>query len=399
MRSNEFNQGISLKVYAIKKPKADKTNALYLRVIIDRLKREYNLKVSWPIAHFDEAKQLALPRFAKDTDAEQVNMVINEAKGRANRIKLMYFADSKHLSLDVFTKEFENYESRDNFLKYWDEKINQVMNDGAIIEATAVRHRTNLSRFKNFAKDNRFFSMGDLTPDLVQRYKKYLTKLLAYNTVVGALKCLQTYINHARIDGYRIDDPFGKISLNYQAGTERDALEIDEIKALQALFQKDDLSATGREVLRKFLFSCFTGLRISDSANVHTNSAICTIKNNVMRIKLVKGKRFGKEVTLMLPKYAQQLIAGRKGLIFQQIPDSKCNEWLKTIAGACDPPIDKVLSFHVSRDTFATTFIAMGGDVYTLKELLGQSDIKTTSIYVKMSENRKGKLMDNFNHL
>ena len=398
MKSSEFNQAISFKVYAQDHTRADKTNAIYLRVIIDRLKKEFNLKVYWPKQFFDGIKQIALPRHGKDADVAAVNMVIAEAKGRASRIKLRYFGDSKLLSLDAFAKEFENYESRDNFLFYWENKINDVVNEGSIVLATGVRHRTNLNRFKLFTKQDSFFSMGDINAELLQKYNRWLSKSLQFNTVVASLKCLQTYVNHALADGYKIDVSFKKMNLRYIAG-DRAALEPDEVKRLRALFAKKTLPHLMQEVLRKFLFSCFTGIRISDSANVHVNSPVCSIKNGTMKIKLVKGKRYGKEVIIPLPAYARELIAGKKGLIFEPVADQTCNDMLKIIMDRTEPPIEKVVSFHVSRDTFATTFIAMGGDVYTLKELLGQSDIRTTSIYVKMSENRKGALMANFDSL
>lgn len=60
-----------------------------------------------------------MPRHVKDKDVEQVNMVIDEARGRAHRIKLRYFTEERLLTLDQFAKEFETYESRDNFLQYW----------------------------------------------------------------------------------------------------------------------------------------------------------------------------------------------------------------------------------------------------------------------------------------
>ena len=71
--------------------------------------------------------------------------------------------------------------------------------------------------------------------------------------------------------------------------------------------------------------------------------------------------------------------------------------WLKVLAHKAG--ISKKLTFHVSRDTFATLFIELGGDVATLKEILGHSDVKTTMIYVKMSEKRKELLMSKFDSL
>jgi integrase/recombinase XerD len=403
MNKTEFNQSISFKVYPQKHVRADGLNTIYLRVTIDRRKREFNLHVYWPAAFYDLQRQVALPRFAKDKEVNAVNMIIDEAKGRSNRIRLRYFTEGRMLTLDQFAKEFDSYDSRDNFLVYMEEKIKSVTAIGALNNDTAIRHNTQLGRLRRFNGGNSFLSMGDITADFVMKYQDWLTKKggeekdgkpkpLSYNTVVNAIKTFQTYVNHAQKEGFKIADAFGKVKKKYQAGN-REALDQSELKRLQRLLKDETLPEECREVLRKFLFSCFTGIRISDNATVTKGN----IKNGVMHIKLKKGRTHGKEVYIPLPNFAKDLISGRKGAIFPPIADQKCNDWLKVIAAKAD--IDKHLTFHVSRDTFATLFLELGGDVYTLKELLGHSSIQTTMIYVKMSEKRKEALMSNFNTL
>jgi site-specific recombinase XerD len=394
MNKSEFNQGVSFKVFAHDHVRADKTNSLFLRVIIERKKREFNLKTSWPSAFFDAERQEAKPRHSRDKEVENVNMIINEAKGRASRIKLRYFTDGKSLSLDIFQKEFENYESRDNFLFYWSEKIEVLYRKGNVGKMTMIRQKTNHSRFKQFLGNASFFSMGDITNELILHYQNWLRKkkLLKYNTTTNALKGLQTYVNHAVDDGFKIADPFKNITLRYVPG-ERQALDREEIARLRELLLHPELMGQEREVLRKFLFSCYTGIRISDSAQVSSGM----IREGILRLATVKGRKFGKEVSINLPVYAKELINGRTGQLFEDIADQTCNAWLKIIAHKA--AIKKRLTFHVSRDTFATLFIEMGGDVFTLKEILGHADIRTTQIYIKMSDQRKADMMRNFDSL
>jgi len=387
----EFNQGITFKVYPQAHLRADGMNTIYLRITIDRNKKEINLKVFWPAADFDMVKQEAKSRYKNDPDVEGVNMIINEAKARATRIKMRYFADNKPLSLDTFSKEFENFESRDNFLAYWKEKIDQRRTDSEITEQTRIRHITNLHRFKDFINEYHYFSFSDLSAELIVKFQAWLRKKLMYNTMVNVLKTMQTYINLANADGYQLGNFFEKIDLKYVNG-ERLPLETFELKKLIKIFAECD-EGTYKEVLRRYLFSCFTGLRVSDNSRVHRKM----INDGVLKIRPVKGMKFGKEISIPLPDYALSLIEGRKGLIFAEIADQTCNDWLKIIAKDAD--IKKHLTFHTARDTFATVFLEMGGDVYTLKELLGHTNVQTTMIYVKMSENRKGVLMANFNNL
>lgn len=51
---------------------------------------------------------------------------------------------------------------------------------------------------------------------------------------------------------------------------------------------------------------------------------------------------------------------------------------------------------HMLRHTFATILIEKTGDIYTLKELLGHSDIKTTTIYLTSSYRKKVEAISKF---
>ena len=191
-------------------------------------------------------------------------------------------------------------------------------------------------------------------------------------------KVLRAYINMALADGYKLTNPYPKFKYNFQPGF-REPLEADEVEKLKALLDSPQLGPVGNEVLKKFLFSCYTGLRISDNALFNTQM----IRQWKMHIDLKKGANFGKRVHVLLPDFARAMIEDRKGIVFASITDQACNRWLKVIAHMAG--IEKKLTFHVSRDTFGTGFIDRVGDVYTLMGLMGHSDIKTTTIYLSAS--------------
>nr|WP_262903777.1 tyrosine-type recombinase/integrase [Myroides odoratimimus] len=70
------------------------------------------------------------------------------------------------------------------------------------------------------------------------------------------------------------------------------------------------------------------------------------------------------------------------------------NGYLKEIAIICD--IDKNLSFHLARHTFATTITLNNGvPIESVSKMLGHTAIKTTQIYAKVLEHKLGEDMDN----
>ncbi len=63
------------------------------------------------------------------------------------------------------------------------------------------------------------------------------------------------------------------------------------------------------------------------------------------------------------------------------------NAYLKEIGDLCE--IDKVLTFHLARHTFATTItLAKGVPIETVSKMLGQTNIRTTQIYARITDSK-----------
>ena len=76
--------------------------------------------------------------------------------------------------------------------------------------------------------------------------------------------------------------------------------------------------------------------------------------------------------------------------VFKRISNQKINEYLKEIAALCE--IDKRVSFHLARHTFATT-VTLNNNVpiETVSKVMGHSKISTTQIYAKILQSKVGK--------
>ena len=86
--------------------------------------------------------------------------------------------------------------------------------------------------------------------------------------------------------------------------------------------------------------------------------------------------------TTVLTKLAKEgyTIEKIQNLLFEKkFKDQHINDELKKIMAVLK--IQKKVSFHVARHTFATSFLRAGGQVEKLQRLLGHSDIKQTMIY------------------
>jgi len=389
MGRESFFIALTYKIVLRSTRRADGSATVQLRLIINRKKRDFNLNVSWPPDHFDTAAGKALPRHKKDTEHDTINTVISHALARAHYIRMGAFARGQSLTLDDFAREFEHYDSKDNVLWYWRQKMDRRKISGEISEGAYRHHQVTLVHVLHPYLKNGPLFFNELSPEFLHGFETHLRKTYMYNTATGHLKNLKTYLNLARKDGYVFTDPFAQYrSLSFRDGY-REALTGAELDTLIAMLAKPMLP-TLRAVLERFLFSCYTGIRISDASRVTAGM----IHEGVLSLKMKKGERYGKVVHIPLPQVALDLIAGRTGKLFEPLADQTVNDTLKIIAGIAG--ITKRLTYHVSRDTFGTMFIEMGGDVATLKELMGHTNVATTMIYVKISQKHKELQMANF---
>ena len=83
-------------------------------------------------------------------------------------------------------------------------------------------------------------------------------------------------------------------------------------------------------------------------------------------------------------KYATNPVVIQKDVVIPVITNQKMNAYLKEIADLAR--IEKHLTTHLARHTFATLSLSNHVPIETISKMLGHSDIKTTQIYAKMQD-------------
>ena len=174
-----------------------------------------------------------------------------------------------------------------------------------------------------------------------------------------------------------------------QKSAVREYLTIDEVKTLI------DTPCDDMRVKRIFLFSCFTGLRFVDIKNLKWKDII-KVDEGVYQIELVQQKT--KQLVVIpltenamrwLPERADK---GEDDNVFQVpficIAYPHLHKWAKK-AG-----INKNVTYHVGRHTYATLLLYYGADLYTVSKLLGHTNVKTTQIYAKVMDESKRKAVN-----
>lgn len=93
------------------------------------------------------------------------------------------------------------------------------------------------------------------------------------------------------------------------------------------------------------------------------------------------------ETPLRLIEKYKGSVKGKSRLLFPVPSNQKVNSYLKEIADLCG--IDKDLTFHMARHTFATTVtLANGVPIETVSKMLGHTNIQTTQIYARVIDTK-----------
>lgn len=153
--------------YNPQRVRMDGTVLLYLRIIIDRKKKDIDLKIHWPLDRFDPKKGRCLPREKSDSLCEDYNIIFRDADAKATEIIVKYRLKRMDLTLYLFLKEYHSHISTENFLEYFEKKVNHRYRLSEIEETTRNNHLSTLNKLKKWKKS---LSFADLSHKSAQEF-------------------------------------------------------------------------------------------------------------------------------------------------------------------------------------------------------------------------------------
>lgn len=249
----------------------------------------------------------------------------------------------------------------------------------------------NLRKIQYFRPD---LDCADVNEQMVRDFRRHLQQLgNKPNTVIKALSVLRTFSRKMLADGLIVQNPFEKIKIG-QVYTRRGFLTTNELKKLYLNYQdrRRFLTETEQDVMRVFLFSCFTGLRYSDLKTLNAEE----IFDWKIRKQMHKT---GEPVYVPIPLQARLLLPEKMsvGPVFRVVENSHFNRTLRTAAKKLG--YFKHIHCHMARHTFATTCITLGIPLPATSKLLGHRKLETTLIYAKFVDTLLDKEMKKFRKL
>ncbi len=192
---------------------------------------------------------------------------------------------------------------------------------------------------------------------------------------------LKVMIRRAMKDGLIASYPFGNLKLDGKAVREIVYLTIGEIKAM------GEATCCDPELKRAFLFSCLTGLRYSDTINMEWG--MISDMDGTMRVTFRQQKTSGIEY-LDINEQAAEIVNDASGRISIFAPTTSSPDRTAVLRmWARAAGVNKNITYHSSRHTFAVMMLTLGADIYTVSRLLGHRSIRTTEIYADIIDKKK----------
>ena len=223
--------------------------------------------------------------------------------------------------------------------------------------------------------------------ELFKQHNEDASKLNGISKAPGKfMQIFRKIVLIAKNNGWITIDPFANYHIHMKA-VDRGYLTEQE---LERILEKDFDSRRLEQVRDVFIFSCFTGLSYVDVRNL-TKENIVTSFDGKLWLRLHRQKTSTavnlpllKIPLAILRKYEDKLPDGR---LLPVSSNQKLNSYLKEIADVCG--IKKNLTFHLARHTFATTTtLAKGVPIETVSKMLGHTNIKTTQIYARITNDK-----------
>ncbi len=241
-------------------------------------------------------------------------------------------------------------------------------------------------------------TFAEITPEWVQGFKDYLEndavawghdyrkrikdKPLSRNSKVSYFNKLRACLNQAYEERIITVNPLRGIEgFKAEEGT-RMYLTIDEVKLLART------ECDYPQIKAAFLFSCLTGLRRSDVLRLRWGDVYQ--QGDFTRIIFKQKKTNGQEYLDITAEAAE--LMGERGdpddYVFTDIHSPSCtNNTIKLWVARAG--INKDITFHCARHTFATMMLDLGTDIYTVSKLLGHRELSTTQIYARVLDKNK----------
>lgn len=376
------------------RPNRDHFCPIYIRITINNKRTDFSTGQKCLPDNWDLKRAKAK---SNTPSGKLINAAVNSIIGKIQLISNRIQSNNLPFTIDTFLEEFKGKAPFKRTLVPIIQNHNALLKQLVGIEyakGTHDRYQTLLMHVKAFMLKQ--YSIKDIDIEklnlaFVKDFDFYLriTRGCGNNSTVKYIKNLRKIIRVCLENDWLSHDPF-KLYKNKIIAVEKEYLttvELQKIIDLETEFPRLNMV---RDI---FLFSCYTGLAYSDVAQLTEKSISKGIDGeDWIHIHRQKTKISAQIPILDIPKkliakYKDNIKCINDGTLLPRYSNQLLNNYLKEIAVCAK--INKNITFHTARHTFATTVtLSRGVPMETVSKMLGHTSIRTTQVYAKITNSK-----------
>lgn len=255
---------------------------------------------------------------------------------------------------------------------------------------TIEAYRRDVTRCAAFMRAQGITTARDITPAALREFVYHLKDLgLAGSSIRRNISALRTWFRVMIAEGLVQHDPTERLDSPQRWRTLPEVLSVDEITALLAAPQLDERLAFRDRAMLELAYGA--GLRVSEWIGLALKDVL--LDEGLLRV-FGKGSKerlvpIGRSAIGAVAVYLRELRpvlekGAGKGVLFlnrQGKPLTRMGAWKILRKYVSMAGIEKSVSPHTLRHSFATHLLEGGADLRAVQEMLGHADIATTQIY------------------
>lgn len=269
---------------------------------------------------------------------------------------------------------------------------------------TLVSYKTDLENYIYFLENKLLIdNIKDVTVDDVKKYFAYMKKMgYSASSMSRELSSIRAFHKFLHLEGIVKENVTIAISTPKKDKKLPTVLSVEEVMKILNLLNDDGPYNARNHAMIEVMYAC--GLRVSELVNLKlselhlTSKLISTTgkgsKERIIPINDYASKVLRNYIIEHRPKLEKKLGSPYVFLNNLGEPISR-QSFFKLIKKLCEEAgIEKEISPHTLRHSFATHLLEAGTDLRLIQEMLGHEDISTTQIYTHLS---KQKIKDVYN--
>jgi integrase len=379
------------------KPSKNKESGMryvYVRITVDGVSKELSTKRLWDPKRWHAASGRAV---GNKEDARGLNSYLDSMYSKVLQTKKRLMDSDREISAESLKNMLLGKgEQKKMILEIFREHNKQVeaLLGKDFAAGTLQRYRTSLDHTRSFIRwkygvDD--LEIQSLDHEFISTYSFWLKSIqnCGHNTTVKYLGNFKKIVIICIKNGWLKRDPFIGFKM-VKKDVNRVVLSNEELSRLATKKFEIERLEQVRDI---FLFSCYTGLAYIDVKQLKRSQLITGIDGEqwiiTSRQKTASPTRLPllPQALELVRKYESHPQCSVKGTVLPVLSNQKMNAYLKEIADVCG--IDKPLTFHIARHTFATTItLGNGVPIETVSKMLGHKSLKQTQHYAKILDTK-----------